>query len=215
MAELQNFRIAFNGFHRDDVVRYIEELNNKHAEEVNQLNSDLKYYQDKLIEMENAAAACAAAPVAPVVVPVADIDADDTSVDELMQQLSLAQDAARTAEEELEAQKAENKRLQGLLDAALARQSAARARQEDELDTYRRAERVEREARNRANFIYDQVSTALSQATARMEDTASQINMLTETSMQQLKQLQLAISGSKEIFRDTVANLRAIRPEDE
>ena len=215
MAELQNFRIAFNGFHRDDVVRYIEELNNKHAEEVNQLNSDLKYYQDKLIEMENAAAACAAAPVAPVVVPVADIDADDTSVEELMQQLSLAQDAARTAEEELEAQKAENKRLQGLLDAALARQSAARARQEDELDTYRRAERVEREARNRANFIYDQVSTALSQATARMEDTASQINMLTETSMQQLKQLQLAISGSKEIFRDTVANLSAIRPEDE
>lgn len=215
MAELQNFRIAFNGFHRDDVVRYIEELNNKHAEEVNQLNSDLKYYQEKLIEMENAAAACAAAPVAPVVVPVADIDADDTSVDELMQQLSLAQDAARTAEEELEAQKAENKRLQGLLDAALARQSAARARQEDELDTYRRAERVEREARNRANFIYDQVSTALSQATARMEDTASQINMLTETSLQQLKQLQLAISGSKEIFRDTVANLSAIRPEDE
>ena len=215
MAELQNFRIAFNGFHRDDVVRYIEELNNKHAEEVNQLNSDLKYYQDKLIEMENTAAACAAAPVAPVVVPVADIDADDTSVDELMQQLSLAQDAARTAEEELEAQKAENKRLQGLLDAALARQSAACARQEDELDTYRRAERVEREARNRANFIYDQVSTALSQATARMEDTASQINMLTETSLQQLKQLQLAISGSKEIFRDTVANLSAIRPEGE
>lgn len=218
MAELQNFRIAFNGFHRDDVVRYIEELNNKHAEEVNQLNSDLKYYQEKLIEMENAAAeyaAAPAAPVAPVVVPVADIDADDTSVEELMQQLSLAQDAARTAEEELEAQKAENKRLQGLLDAALARQSAARARQEEELDTYRRAERVEREARNRANFIYDQVSTALSQATARMEDTASQINMLTETSMQQLKQLQLAISGSKEIFRDTVANLSAIRPEDE
>ena len=87
MAEQQNFRIAFNGFHRDDVVRYIEELNTKHAAEVNQLTSDLKYLQEKLIEMENTAAACAAAPVAPVVVPVADIDADDTSVDELMQQL--------------------------------------------------------------------------------------------------------------------------------
>ena len=59
MAELQNFRTAFNGFHREDVVRYIEELNTKHKAEVNRLKSDLKYLQEQLDEMESA-------PVAPV-----------------------------------------------------------------------------------------------------------------------------------------------------
>ena len=215
MAELQNFRIAFNGFHRDDVVRYIEELNNKHAEEVNRLNSDLKYYQEKLIAMEAAAEERAAEPVMPVAVPVTSLAVADTSVEELMQQLALAQEAARTAEEKLQVQQLENQRLQGLLDAALARQSETRVRQEAELDTYRRAERVEREARARANSIYGEVSSALSLATARVDDTASQINALTEASLQQLKQLQLAISGSKEILRDTVASLSAIRPDDE
>ena len=212
MAEQQNFRIAFNGFHRDDVVRYIEELNTKHAAEVNQLTSDLKYLQEKLIEMENAAEA-AAIPATPI--DAGDINAAETSVEELLEQLAMAQEATRTVEEQLEAQQAENQRLQGLLDAALARQNENRVRQEAELDTYRRAERVEREARARANTIYGQVSTALTLATARVDDTASQINALAEASMQQLKQLQLAISGSKEILRDTSANLSVLRPEVE
>jgi DNA repair exonuclease SbcCD ATPase subunit len=52
MASFQNFRSAFNGFNREDVVRYIEFVNNKHNTEINQLNtqiqslySDLEYYQ--------------------------------------------------------------------------------------------------------------------------------------------------------------------------
>ena len=42
MAEVLNFRSAFNGFHREDVVHYIEYLNAKHTTEVNQLNSQLE-----------------------------------------------------------------------------------------------------------------------------------------------------------------------------
>ena len=53
MAEQQTFRTAFNGFHRDDVVQYIEELNAKHAAEVNQLNNELQYLQEKLAEYES------------------------------------------------------------------------------------------------------------------------------------------------------------------
>ena len=212
MAEQQNFRIAFNGFHREDVVRYIEELNARHAAEVNQLTSDLKYAQNKIVEMEKAAAV-AAEPATPI--SAGDINAAETSVEELIEQLAMAQESARTAQEQLKAQQAENQRLQGLLDAAMARQNENRVRQEAELDTYRRAERVEREARVRANAIYDQVSTALTLATARVDDTASRINALAETSLQQIQQLQLAISGSKEILRDTSANLSVLRPEVE
>ena len=37
----QTFRSALNGFHREDVVRYIEFLNAQHAAEITQLNSEL------------------------------------------------------------------------------------------------------------------------------------------------------------------------------
>ena len=202
MAELQNFRTAFNGFHRDDVVRYIEELNTKHKAEVNRLKSDLKYLQEQLDAQTDA--------------PAASVRIVNASNDALEQELAQAQDAARKAEAQLIEQMAENKRLQALLDATLAHQTDNRSRQQEaELDTYRRAERVEREARSRATEVYEQVAAAITEATSRVEETAEQIASLSDASMKHLKQLQLAISGSKQILRDTVASIGSIRPEDE
>ena len=201
MAEQQNFRTAFNGFHRDDVVKYIEELNAKHAAEVNQLNTDLQYLREKVDELENAA-------------PVEEAPAVDESViEELEAKLTQAEEDAKAAQVQLLEQQAENTRLQTLLDTALSRQSDSR--NSAELDTYRRAERVEREARSRASAVYGQANAALTAATAKVDETAGQIAELAETTMQQLKQLQLAISGSKQVLRDTATSLYAIRPEDE
>ena len=200
MAEHQNFRITFNGFNRDDVVKYIEQLNARHNAEINRLKSDLHYLQEQLDNQE---------PAAPAVVE----GVSESVVAELEEKLAQAEEAARTAEAELLAQKNENRRLQDLLDTALTRQSENRA--SAELDIYRRAERVEREARSRANAVYGQASNALTTATAKVDETAAQIADLAETTMQQIKQLQLAISGSKQILRDTATTLYAIRPEDE
>ena len=200
MAEHQNFRIAFNGFNRDDVVQYIEQLNARHNAEVNRLKSDLHYMQEKLNKQE---------PAAPAVVE----GVPESVVEELEEKLAQAEEAARAAEAEVLAQKAENRRLQDLLDTALTRQSENRA--SVELDIYRRAERVEREARSRASAVYGQASNALTTATAKVDETAGQIADLAEAAMQQIKQLQLAISGSKQILKDTATTLYAIRPEDE
>ena len=208
MAEHQNFRTAFNGFNREDVVRYIEQLNARHNAEIGRLNGDLDHLRQKLAEAEAAIPEETAAPITIT-------GCSDAAVKALEQQLTLAQAAAREAEEQLQEQIAENHRLQSLLDAALARQSEARNRQEAELDTYRRAERVEREARSRAGTIYTQVSDILTSANTRVEDTADQIAALADASMQQIKQLQLAISGSKQILRDTAITIGAIRPEGE
>ena len=205
MAEQQIFRTAFNGFHRDDVVQYIEELNAKHAAEVEQLNNELQYLREQLETLESSV------PAEPTVVPVT--APADGIVEELQEKLAKAEADAREAQVQLLEQKAENSRLQGLLDTALTRQSENRNNME--LDTYRRAERVEREARNRANAVYGQANAALSDATTKVDETASQIADLAESTMQQLKQLQLAISGSKQILRDTATSLYAIRPEDE
>ena len=207
MAEQQNFRTAFNGFNRDDVVQYIEELNARHAAEVNQLNADLQYLQEKLDALESIC------PENDAPMMGEPMNIDSGLVEELEAKLADAEDAAKTAKAQLDAQKAENLRLQVLLDAALARQNEAN--NTVELDTYRRAERVERDARNRARMVSDKANAALSDATSRVDDTAIQISELTDAAMQQLKQLQLAISGSKQVLRDTATALYAIRPEDE
>ena len=48
MASAQNFRAAFNGFNREDVVHYIEYLNSKHTGALNQLKSDNQTLADEL-----------------------------------------------------------------------------------------------------------------------------------------------------------------------
>lgn len=47
MAEYQKFRSALNGFNREDVVRYIEYINNRHAFQVNQLKDELQTLKAK------------------------------------------------------------------------------------------------------------------------------------------------------------------------
>ena len=42
MAGIHNFRTAFRGFHRKDVVDYIEYMNNQHNAQVEQLNNQLQ-----------------------------------------------------------------------------------------------------------------------------------------------------------------------------
>ena len=48
MAGIQNFRSALGGFNREDVVRYIEYMNNQHKSEIEQLNTQLQTAQEAL-----------------------------------------------------------------------------------------------------------------------------------------------------------------------
>lgn len=56
MAQAHNFRGAFNGFNREDVVRYIEYMNTRHTSQLNQLRSE---NQALLKELEGLRAAAA------------------------------------------------------------------------------------------------------------------------------------------------------------
>lgn len=55
MAEFQNFRSALGGFNREDVVHYIEYINNKHAAQLNQLKTEIQTLQTELAEQRDAA----------------------------------------------------------------------------------------------------------------------------------------------------------------
>ena len=54
MNEFQTFRSAFNGFRREDVVRYIEYMNNKHNAQVEQLSTQLQTANAELAQLRSA-----------------------------------------------------------------------------------------------------------------------------------------------------------------
>ena len=183
MAAPQNFRSAFNGFNREDVVRYLEYINAKHTAEVNQLTSEADYLRAKLEAFEPQDEAIAAL---------------EAERDELRAQLEAM--TARVAE--LESAQAE------------APVATAPACTEEELEAYRRAERTERIAKERAELVYHQVNGVLAEATVKVEGVATEIGNMADQVMSQLTQLQVAVANSKKALNEAASTMYAIRPNE-
>ena len=191
----QSFRSALNGFHREDVVRYIEYLNAQHAAEINQLNSELAFLRNKADQK----------PAAPVAVAAPEND-------ELIEQ-----QAARIRElfDRCKEQDAQIEKLQADLDQALQQQISYKSRVEEELEAYRRAERIERMARERAEQMYNQANAILADATIKVDETAALIGQMSDKVMGELSELQNTVSSSKQALRDAATAMYSIRPNTE
>ena len=177
MPAPKNFRSAFNGFNREDVVRYLEYINAKHTAEINQLTSEADYLRAQLETTE------------PQTETIAALEAQR---DELKAQLEAM--AARVAELETKQETA--------------------VRTDDELEAYRRAERTERIAKERAELVYHQVNGVLAEASTKMEGVATEIGGMADNVMSQLTQLQVAIASSKKALNEAVSTMYAIRPNN-
>ena len=218
MAVQQNFRSALNGFNREDVVHYIEYLNAKHVAEVNRLNSELEFLRGK-----QPAAASPAGEVDPA------LEKQAARIRELFDENNALKEEKTGLEEQLAAARAENEQLKAQLDtarteqdrtaasleSALKQKNTAAVRAGEELEAYRRAERTERMARERAEQMYRQATGVIADATTRVDETAGQIGEMTDRVLKQLLELQNAVSGSKQALQDAAATLYAIRPETE
>lgn len=174
MAAFQNFRSAVGGFNREDVVRYIEYINNKHSSQINQLNTEMQALQEELAKLRGNA----------------DLSAQLEEANARIAQLEQERDAL----------------------AAQVELIADRPQTENELEAYRRAERAERIAADRVAQLYNQANGALADATAKADDTATQVGELTDALMVQLQQLQTVLSSGGNSMRDAAAALFAIRP---
>lgn len=173
MPGFHNFRTAIGGFNRQDVVQYIEYMNNTHNAKVEQLNTQLQTLRAEL-EKSNGAAN-------------SDLHAQ------------LEQALARCAE----------------LEAQLAQNAAGNAQPTDsELEAYRRAERTERLARERAAQIHAQANAALADATLKVDSAAQQIGGVADQLIVQLENYQATVNAGKEVLQDAVAAMYAIRPEE-
>ena len=190
-----NFRSAFNGFNREDVVHYIEYLNSKHSADLTQLNSELDYLRNRQVELP-----------APAPEQEEIIAQQAARIRELF-------DRCTALEQELEAVKEEKARLSAQLETA-QQQTITKSRADDELETYRRAERMERYARERAEQLYRQANGVLSDATAQVDDAAGHVAEVADRVIAQLTELQEALAGSKQTMRDAAASMYTIRPTD-
>ena len=217
MPTQPNFRSAFNGFNREDVVHYIEYLNAKHAAEISQMNSELDYLRTKEPQ-------ALPTPVAADTTELENVISQQASrirelfdrCTQLEAELAVAQEnrseLAQQLDQQIHSSQKEKAEMVQQLDEAQQKQISYKSRLEDELEAYRRAERTERFARERAELLYQQANGALADATAQVDNAAQEVSQMTDLVMTQLAQLQDAVSGSKQALRDAAATMYTIRP---
>lgn len=186
MATAQNFRSAFNGFNREDVVRYLEYLNTKHTAQLNQLRSENQSLLEELNELRAAA--------------------------EQSPSASECQEACAALEAERDAALADAAQLRAQLEQAAQNKQESLAAAE--LEAYRRAERAERAAKERAAQLYRQATGTLAEATTHVDAAAGQFRQIAERVNAQMQELQAVVDSSKTALADAAATLYAIRPEE-
>lgn len=98
--------------------------------------------------------------------------------------------------------------------AALEASQPAAPTEADELEVYRRAERTERAARERADLIHRQANAVLTEASVRVGDAAAQINPAADQLLEQLKQLQTAICAGRQSLQDASLILTTLRSDN-
>lgn len=191
-----NFRSSLHGFNRQDVANYLEYLNNRHAAQVNQLNTDLEALRRQ-----------AEAPAE---------DPQRTALEARCRELEQQLEAARKERDEALAQReaAEQKLASARKEReeALLRSCGEKLEANRELEAYRRAERTERMARERAEQVYSETGTVLTQASNRIEAALRQMTGISQQVTGQLDTLQTAIASSRLALQDAAQTIDKLKP---
>ncbi len=209
MAAPQNFRSAFNGFNREDVVQYLEYINTKYKNQIEQLTARNQELQ-------------ASANRRPLVDQAELMEYVQTHSTELNDQLEAEKARSAELEAQLAAEKARCEELTAQLEALRNDAAVVQKKPEptetlsalasEELEAYRRAERIEREAKERAELVYYQANGVLTEAAAKVGDISNDVTDMADQVMSQLTQLQIAISSSKQALQDAASIMNSIRP---
>ena len=198
MAAPQNFRSAFNGFNREDVVHYLEYINTKHNNLVNQLTSENQELR--------------AAAQQPAVEDQSElVESLQAQCEELTAQLEEEKNRCAELTGKLEALQLRCQELETQTETVTPAETISVLASE-ELEAYRRAERIEREAKERSELVYFQANSVLTEAAAKVDTIASDVTDMADQVMRQLTQLQMAVSSSKQALQDASSIMNTIRP---
>lgn len=200
MAETtQNFRLAFHGFNRDDVVSFLEGTMSRHSQEVNELKEKIQRLEAQLS-------------VAQAAVKV-DIEKE--------QENQTLKDENGKLKESLEALKAENKQLKETTESLEAQLTAPEHEgpqeadwETEELAAYRRAESVERQAKTRATQLYNRINGVVADLAARMDGSHQNMTEAADAMGKALDSLQAALDLAQATLHDGAGSLRSLRLEE-
>ena len=181
MTMPQNFRSAFNGFNREDVVHYIEYINSRHNTEVNQLKSELDMLRTQQQESP-----------------------DVSALEEELAALRIERDELLVKIAQLEEQ----------VTAPAPAAPTAAFSAEQELETYRRAERTERLARERADQLYRLTNGVLADAAVKVDGVMEEVATIADRVMEQLSLLQSAVGSSKNALQEATDIMYTLRPDN-
>lgn len=200
MSEPLNFRSAFNGFNREDVVHYIEYLNANHANQIRQLQADLATMQREsfLPEVDEDQAA-----------RIAEMEEQFAQQESLLTALNAEKDELLSKCAQLEAQ----------LAAVNAAKETARPQfstcMEEELAAYRRAERVERLANERANAIYRDLRVSLQGTADKTESAVTKLDSISSQFNAQINALRDSLFDNKSYLDQSLASLNDLKVIEE
>lgn len=219
MEAPQKFRTAFNGFHRSDVVQYLDFLNRKHQTQVNQLNLEIETLRSQLESGTEPDPQL----LSQCETLKAELEACEAQLEEAKAVLAEAEEKQRRLQDQCAQLEAQRDELNGRCNALEAQCEDLSSRCEaleqqpqasQPLDTYRQAENLVRQSRTRAELVYYQTNGVLTEASAKVESAAKDITTLADQAMEELTKLQMAVSTSKHTLQDAAAMMRAIRPNE-
>lgn len=202
MSAPEKFRSALNGFNRDDVVNYLEYLNNKHNLLVNRLNAEVESLRAQLQSPDQS-------PSEELSVLEQERDALALQLEELRTQKDALQERCDALERAL----ADAQTVSAPAEIPPAVPTEAVCSPEAELEMYRRAERTERIARERAEQLYRQTNGVLTEASLRVNEMADRVVPMADQILMQLSQLQSAVYASRQSLQDAVGILNTLHPD--
>ena len=195
----------------------IEYMNSRHSTQLQELNGELEFLREKLTAAEAAPAVNSEMidRLNAALLRIGELEARCAALEQEKQE---ALEKADTSDLQARCEALEKERDEALLAARQAQEAqsaAARNYAEQELEAYRRAERTERLAKERAEKVYTRVNGVLSDATVKVDEASAQISEVSEQVLSRLSQLQSAVAGSKQALEEAVATMYAIRPTGE
>lgn len=215
MSEPLNFRSAFNGFNREDVVHYIGYLNSNHENQIRQLQADLAAMQREsfLTDENEDQSELVAQMQEQFEQQEAILTALNAEKDELIAKCSQLEAVLVALTSENKALSDKAIQLEAQLASVTAERDAAAARPrmssyvEDELAAYRRAERVERLATERANAIYRKLRVALQDTATKTDHAVTNLDSISGQFSAQLSTLRDSLFDSKSYLDQSLCSL--------
>lgn len=186
MAENHQFRNSLNGFNKEDVVRYLDYLNAKHDSECNQLKSEIQSLKKEL-----------------------------SALSIQISQAALASESANEVNKRYSDLEAENQRLLSALEEAKKTRPAPAIDSSLELEAYRRAERAERLAQERAAQLYQQAHGIIADITAKADEAVANIAHASDVFNTQLSELQDTVTSNKQSLQSAAAALYCVCPSSD